>query len=172
MRHAFPSSVVCLSMRPLLTHTPSIFTKPLKELPQIPNYPVPSYPTPSWPSPGWPMRPVFNRPATGGSNDFTFALYFPSLRELLGETSDGSLLMIRWTVTKKANPGPATGSSRTGKTWQSLTHFSTLSNGWIPDDGVDFFKQFLDHLRAKWLQICQEAEELLSYWVRMQWLVP
>jgi len=111
--------------------------------------------------------PFFECVATGSSINFTVALYFPSLSQLLTRpttvgTGDGNILMIRWTVIKIANSGPDTGSNRTGKSWQSATYFSTLPNGCIPDDGVDFFKQFLDHLRTRWLQICQQGEELLS----------
>jgi hypothetical protein len=44
----------------------------------------------------------------------------------------------------------------------SMDHFSMLSNGWIPEDGLDFFAQFLDNLRERWLKVCNLAEQHLT----------
>ncbi|KAK4119368.1 hypothetical protein N657DRAFT_554230, partial [Parathielavia appendiculata] len=41
-------------------------------------------------------------------------------------------------------------------------HFSMLPNGWIPDDGVDFFKQFICHLRERWYTECDLVEKDLT----------
>ena len=69
--------------------------------------------------------------------------------------------MIKWIVIKQPDR-----DSRTGESWKSVSHFSTLPNGWIPDHGVDFFKQFLDELQTMWLRNCVEAEKLLAASVR------
>ncbi|KAK3293059.1 uncharacterized protein B0H64DRAFT_205258 [Chaetomium fimeti] len=115
-----------------------------------------------------PMIPVFDHPAQGGSGDYICAVYFLSLSQLLNPTvpdpGSGKLLMIRWTVVESPNSGEGlrTGGSRTGQSWKSVTHFSTLRNGGMPDDGVDFFKQFLEDLKAEWLRICADADDHLS----------
>lgn len=147
----------------------SIFTERQPNLPSVLKYPFQrTHPRVGSP---WPMTPFIHRPATGSSIDFTLALYFPTLAELLApaalpEPGFGSLMMIRWTVAKAANPGFDARDDRTGTGWQTSTHYSTLPNGWIPDDGVDFFKQFLEHLQARWLRLCQQGEELLAFSVR------
>ncbi len=120
----------------------------------------------------WPMSPFLHRPATGSSIDFTLALYFPTVVELLAtgpipEAGYGSVLMIRWTVAKTTSPVYGTDDEESpGTRWQTAMHYSTLPNGWIPDNGVDFFKQFLEHLQTRWLRLCQQGEELLSVSVR------
>ena len=37
-----------------------------------------------------------------------------------------------------------------------------LPSGNIPKDGLDFFAQFLSHLREVWLEICDLAEQHLA----------
>jgi hypothetical protein len=37
-----------------------------------------------------------------------------------------------------------------------------LSSGDIPKDGLDFFAQFLSHLRDVWLETCDLAEQHLA----------
>lgn len=44
----------------------------------------------------------------------------------------------------------------------SMDHFSTLPYGWMPDDGVDFVKQILEHLTGRWMQLCDQAEDHLA----------
>jgi hypothetical protein len=46
--------------------------------------------------------------------------------------------------------------------WKSIDHFSMLPYGWIPDDGVDFFGQFIRNLGGRWLSLCDSADEHLS----------
>jgi len=46
--------------------------------------------------------------------------------------------------------------------WESIGHFSMLPYGWIPDDGVDFFTQFMLYLKGRWLELCDFAEEHLT----------
>lgn len=70
-------------------------------------------------------------------------------------------VMIKWIVIKQRDR-----DSRTGESWKSVSHFSTLPNGWIPDDGVDFFKQFLGELQAMWLRNCGRGEKVLVESVR------
>ncbi|KAI5378255.1 hypothetical protein J4E82_002949 [Alternaria postmessia] len=41
-------------------------------------------------------------------------------------------------------------------------YFSMLPSGNIPKDGLDFFAQFLSHLREVWLEICDLAEQHLA----------
>ncbi|KAK3900984.1 ankyrin repeat-containing domain protein [Staphylotrichum tortipilum] len=143
-----------------------IFTEPQPVLPVVLQYPFPR--ANSLPSYRQPMWLFLHRPATGSSIDFTIALYFPVLAELLATSSSpptghpGRVLMIRWTVAKTAIAGFDGGGDRTVSSWQTATHFSTLPNGWIPDGGVDFFKQFLAELQTRWLHLCQQGEELLS----------
>jgi hypothetical protein len=45
---------------------------------------------------------------------------------------------------------------------RSTNHFSMLPSGSIPKDGLDFFAQFLSHLREVWLQTCDSAEQHLT----------
>jgi hypothetical protein len=49
-----------------------------------------------------------------------------------------------------------------GLCWKSMDHFSTLSYGWIPNNGADFFALFVQTLKEKWLMLCGLAEEHLS----------
>ncbi len=46
--------------------------------------------------------------------------------------------------------------------WKSINHFSMLPHGWMPDDGVDFFKQFVLCLKDAWFTECNLAEEDLT----------
>ncbi|RYP04797.1 hypothetical protein DL764_004213 [Monosporascus ibericus] len=147
----FPTSTSSVSRRLL------IFTEPLKELPTIPNSP----PLPDS-EPSQHMMPYLHRQSLlSGGVHFTFAVYFPSFSQLtsttMRRTTEGSMMMIRWIVAKQPYAG-----SRTGESWKSVNHFSTLPNGLIPDDGVDFFTQFLDQLRTRWIRSCEDGEELLA----------
>ena len=83
---------------------------------------------------------------------------YPDLNEAI---SEHKTIMIKWIVIKQPDK-----DSRTGESWKSVSHFSTLPNGWIPDHGVDFFKQFLDELQEMWLRNCAEAEKILAASVR------
>jgi hypothetical protein len=115
-----------------------------------------------------PLKLLSNCRAWGDNRGFAFALYFLPLSELRNPTAktpgSGELLIIRWTITKKPNSevGLDVGENRMGQSWQSVTHFSTLRNGGIPEDGVDFFKRFLDNLQEKWLKMCQDADHVLA----------
>lgn len=56
--------------------------------------------------------------------------------------------------------------------WESIDHFSMLPYSWIPDDGVDFFTQFIVYLKGRWLKLCDLAEEHLTQRVSGPYLVP
>ncbi|KAF4452082.1 putative ankyrin 2,3/unc44 [Fusarium austroafricanum] len=47
--------------------------------------------------------------------------------------------------------------------WQTKVHLSMLQIGWIPDDGLDFFQQFIIHLTESWSLVCKVfAQQLLN----------
>ena len=54
-----------------------------------------------------------------------------------------------------------------GPHWKTRAYLSMLPYGWIPEDGLDFFQQFVDNLKQKWLKLCDLAEEHLSK--RVEW---
>jgi hypothetical protein len=61
---------------------------------------------------------------------------------------------IGWTVSQEKDTD--------GKLcWKTTDHFSMLPHGWIPEDGVDFFHQFLLHLKDSWQGLCDRAHERL-----------
>jgi hypothetical protein len=104
------------------------------------------------------MMPYYDRQLPTGGVHFTFAVSFPSLSVVISGTPTWrDIVMIAWVVTKQ----PYTSSRRT-QGWKSVTFFSSLPNGWIPDDGVDFFGQLLDHLRTKWVESCEEGALILT----------
>ncbi|KAF5611242.1 ankyrin repeat-containing protein, partial [Fusarium sp. NRRL 25303] len=41
-------------------------------------------------------------------------------------------------------------------------HISMLPDGWIPQNGIDFFQQLILHLTARWSELCTGAEDHLS----------
>ena len=71
------------------------------------------------------------------------------------DTFDWQECGIAWTLT------PPT-KQKDGPHWKTRDHFSMLPYGWIPEDGVDFFRQFIDNLKRRWLKLCDLAEEHLS----------
>ncbi|KAF4441559.1 ankyrin, partial [Fusarium albosuccineum] len=50
-----------------------------------------------------------------------------------------------------------------GPGWTMKEHFSTLPDGWIPDDGIDFFQQLVVHLTKGWSNLCHQTEGHLSH---------
>ncbi|PCH05679.1 Hypothetical protein PENO1_021120 [Penicillium occitanis (nom. inval.)] len=50
---------------------------------------------------------------------------------------------IAWTILSPSNPHI--------RPWQSVDYYSMLPNGWIPDDGIDFFQQIVLHLEERWI---------------------
>ena len=69
--------------------------------------------------------------------------------------SDWGKCGIAWTMVSPTKP-------KDGLCWRSMDHFSTLSYGWIPDNGADFFALFVQTMKEKWLILCGLAEEHLS----------
>jgi hypothetical protein len=63
-------------------------------------------------------------------------------------------MRIAWTIIPPSNPKI--------RPWQSVDHYSTLPNGWIPDDGIDFFEQITLHLEERWISVCDAADEHLK----------
>lgn len=52
-------------------------------------------------------------------------------------------------------------NSEDGRYWKPIDHFSTLPYGWIPDNEVEFFTQFMQFLQERWLELGRLAEEHL-----------
>lgn len=61
---------------------------------------------------------------------------------------------IAWTIISPASPQ--------SRPWESIDHYSTLPNGWIPDDGIDFFHHFILHMEQTWMKLCDAADEHLK----------
>lgn len=57
---------------------------------------------------------------------------------------------IAWTIIPPKEPSD--------RPLKSTNHLSTLPYGWIPDDGVDFFKQFIMCLKDRWDVECDLVE--------------
>jgi hypothetical protein len=103
---------------------------------------------------------IFHKEQTNGPGiSFSVAAWFPARQGLESQKQfkmpNWGESRITWTMMPPANP-----SSRS--TWKSRDHFSTLPYGWIPDDGVDFFTQFILCLKERWLKLCDLAEKHLS----------
>ncbi|KAF2968612.1 hypothetical protein GQX73_g4996 [Xylaria multiplex] len=89
--------------------------------------------------------------------DIIVSLWFPVELQLGQHNSnplDRSKWSIAWRIIRSTNPNILPP--------RSPVYFSMLPYGWIPNDGVDFFKQFIEHLRGLWLDLCQRAEKDLS----------
>jgi hypothetical protein len=67
---------------------------------------------------------------------------------------DGGKFRIAWKIIRPTYPK--------NDPWWPIVYFSMLPYGWIPNDGIDFFKQFMLHLEERWLKLCQQAEEHLT----------
>ena len=46
-------------------------------------------------------------------------------------------------------------------TWRTVDHFSVMPHASIPNDGFEFFEQFLAHIEKKWRSLCEEAQSSL-----------
>ncbi|UKZ74918.1 hypothetical protein TrVFT333_002588 [Trichoderma virens FT-333] len=53
-------------------------------------------------------------------------------------------------------------STKPGSPWTSTVYFSTLPNGWMPENEMDLFKQFIFYVKGNWLRLCQHFETHLS----------
>jgi ankyrin repeat protein len=87
------------------------------------------------------------------------AIQFPAEPDLQGqkhaEVSYWDTSRIAWTMMTYSNPNG-------DRCWKSINHFSMMPYGWIPDDGLDFFKQFLLYLKERWSNLCDLAEDHLT----------
>jgi hypothetical protein len=87
------------------------------------------------------------------------AIQFPAEPDLQGqkhaEVSYWDTSRIAWTMMTYSNPNG-------DRYWKSINHFSMMPYGWIPDDGLDFFKQFLLYLKERWSNLCDLAEDHLT----------
>jgi hypothetical protein len=61
---------------------------------------------------------------------------------------------IAWTIIPPA--------SANNMPWKSIDHYSMLPYGWIPNDGIDFFIQFILYLKERWLKLCDLGEKHLN----------
>lgn len=87
------------------------------------------------------------------------AIRFPAGEDLKHQNPskipDWDTCRIAWTVTAPSNPNG-------DRYWKSLDHFSMMPFSWIPDDGIDFFKQFILYLKERWLRLCDVAKDHLA----------
>uniref|UniRef100_A0A093V638 Serine/threonine-protein phosphatase 6 regulatory ankyrin repeat subunit B n=1 Tax=Talaromyces marneffei PM1 TaxID=1077442 RepID=A0A093V638_TALMA len=87
------------------------------------------------------------------------SLWFPfgegsSSQQQYFNVPEWPLIRIAWTIISPSNPQ--------SRPWQSVDHHSMLPNGWIPDDGFDFFQQFILHLEERWISVCDAADKHLK----------
>ncbi|KAA8641770.1 uncharacterized protein ATNIH1004_010709 [Aspergillus tanneri] len=98
-------------------------------------------------------------PRKEAEGDFavSVSLLFPAEQGSSGKyfsVPTGGKSRIAWKIRRPTNPK--------SEAWRPIVYFSTLPYGWIPSDGMDLFKQFIVHLKERWLGLCQQAEEHLS----------
>jgi hypothetical protein len=103
---------------------------------------------------------IFHQEQTNGPGvSFAVAAWFPTAHDLGNQQqfniSTWGECGIAWTMM------PLTKSDDRA-CWKSIDHFSMLPYSWIPDDGIDFFTQFIVYLKGRWLKLCDLAEEHLT----------
>jgi hypothetical protein len=100
-------------------------------------------------------------------DSISVAILIPSEEDLqhqkLSKGPDWDICRISWIMIPCSGPNGV-------RYWKSLDHFSMMPFGWIPDDGVDFFKQFILYLQERWLRLCVLAKDHLT--VRVSWAKP
>lgn len=67
----------------------------------------------------------------------------------------GEKIRITWTISRPRNLNGE-------QYWKTTDHYSTLPYGRIPDDGLDFFKDFILRLEEKWVELCDLGEKHLT----------
>ena len=82
---------------------------------------------------------------------FSLSLLFPAELEIFQERAE---LRIAWTIVAPAAPN--------NQPWASIDHYSLLPYGWIPNDGIEFFMQFMLCLKGRWLELCESGEKTLD----------
>lgn len=71
----------------------------------------------------------------------------------LGAIDDSKVSQIMWRSMQSGN---------SSSLWTTVIYFSTLPYGWIPEDGVDIFRQFLIYIKTQWLELCHKLDEHLA----------
>jgi hypothetical protein len=111
-----------------------------------------------------PIRPNMletsvSSPSRSGKVRFSVAIWFPAGFDKTNENHfkvpDRGTCRITWSTSSTSNANDK--AER-----RSTDYFSMLSSGSIPKDGLDFFAQFLSHLREVWLRTCDLAEQHLT----------
>lgn len=111
-----------------------------------------------------PIRPNMletsaSSPSRSGKVRFSVAIWFPAgFDKVTGnhfKVPDRGTCRITWSTSSTLN---ADGESR----HEPTDYFSMLPSGNIPRNGLDFFAQFLSHLREVWLETCDLAERHLA----------
>ncbi|OWY51284.1 hypothetical protein AALT_g4570 [Alternaria alternata] len=111
-----------------------------------------------------PIRPNMletsaSSPSRSGKVRFSVATWFPAgFDKVTGnhfKVPDRGTCRITWSTSSTLN---ADGESR----HEPTDYFSMLPSGNIPRNGLDFFAQFLSHLREVWLETCDLAERHLA----------
>ncbi|KAJ2986733.1 hypothetical protein NUW58_g4888 [Xylaria curta] len=93
----------------------------------------------------------------GRGVDVSVSLWFPYEQHPSSKhfsMPEGVKCRIAWKIIRPTDPN--------NEPWRPIAYFSMLPNGWIPNDGLDFFKQFLFHLCGIWLELCQQADKHLT----------
>jgi hypothetical protein len=97
------------------------------------------------------------RETDGHGVDVSVSLWFPVEQDPSQKhfsLPDASKCRIAWKIIRPTDPS--------NDPWRPIVYFSMLPNGWIPHDGIDFFKQFMVYLKERWLELCQQAEGHLT----------
>ena len=111
-----------------------------------------------------PIRPnvletSVSSPSRSGKVRFSVAIWFPAgFDKVTGshfKVPDRGTCRITWSTSSTTNVNEESGIGPTN-------YFSMLPSGNIPKNGLDFFAQFLSHLREMWLEICDLAEQHLA----------
>ncbi|KPM43802.1 hypothetical protein AK830_g2728 [Neonectria ditissima] len=97
---------------------------------------------------------ILNRPSEALS--FRAGLHMPAEAVTSGQKQftipDLGDSRVIWTIVPALN--------ETG--WVTVEYFTTLQDSDIPEDGAEFFMQFVVELEATWLKLCGKAEDHLS----------
>ncbi|CAN9362528.1 unnamed protein product [Alternaria alternata] len=110
-----------------------------------------------------PIRPNMletsvSSPSTSGKVRFSVATWFPAgFDKATGnhfKVPDRATCRITWSTSSTTNVNDGSGRG-------PPDCFSMLPSGNIPKNGLDFFAQFLSHLRDVWLETCDLAEQHL-----------
>lgn len=64
-------------------------------------------------------------------------------------------IRIKWTISRLRK-------LKGKQYWKAIDHYSTLPYGRIPDNGIDFFQDFILQLKDKWLKLCDLGEKHLT----------